>query len=134
MLNTITWEWTKVTIQNSDYAPSVRAAPCIVPFDDTCAILYGGARALESGGGLEPLDDVWALYVDINNGEGRWEMISPEISVPPGRNAATLSEIALTSSDKSCESKHFLLHGGWAPFRQTFMDDFILRVSAPSTA
>lgn len=163
LLNTFTWEWTPVKIKldandpNPEMAmPSVRAAPSMVSYNETCAVLYGGAKASESG--LEPLDDVWALFVNRFSGEGRWDLISPVSStslkigkekggsvMPPGRNAATLSEITVPAptkkGDTTCstfnriaapQTKYFLLHGGWAPFRQTFMDDFILRVSVGS--
>jgi len=164
LLNTITWEWSKVDIlgmdddgnDGNDDIPCPRASPCLVSFNETCAILYGGAR----GGamGLEGLDDVWALYVNRFDSTGKWERLVPStptstsatssksstmhasegddglvsVTMPPGRNAATLCEIDDAHTVDAKETKHFLLHGGWAPFRKTWNDDFILRVVDPT--
>ena len=154
LLNTITWEWTKVKMQGDEklffdhqsHVPCTRAAPNLVSFNETCAILYGGARTSDHG--LVPLDDVWALMINRFSGEGRWELIKPTVSstsaqgeetwlsdeaLPPGRNAATLTNIMTDSSMNFEEgdnlSRRYLLHGGWAPFRKTFVDDYILKVS-----
>ena len=169
LLNTLTWEWTPVefptttaTTSSVTQEPHVRAAPNLVAFNETCVILYGGAKATEQG--LEPLSDVWALYLNRFSGEGKWEELisntrsveesttgggnvdgdhGPATVMPPGRNAATLTEIhaeipmGQEEEEQSSESsssmdrrKLYLLHGGWAPFRKTFLDDFVLCVSS----
>ena len=62
---------------------------------------------------------------------------------PPGRNAATLTPLASKpralyeegeddGDDK--DSKFFLLSGGWYPFRTTYGDNFVLKVSKNSSA
>ncbi len=157
LLNTFTWEWTKAKFQIDENDPNaaskmpcVRAAPNIVAFNETCAILYGGAKA--SATGLQPLDDVWALFMNRFSGDGRWELISPsclkagpyetddDSFIPHARNAATLTEIGTrpitidgetspVSLVAAPKTKLYSLHGGWAPFRKTFIDDFVLRVS-----
>ena len=56
---------------------------------------------------------------------------------PPPRNAATMSEIehveeAFPEGDPPAEGEQrrcFLLQGGWAPFRRTWSDCYVLAVS-----
>ena len=58
---------------------------------------------------------------------------------PPGRNAATLTRVnvqslspnALSGSLESSNNAYYLLQGGWNPFRATYNDCFVLRVSSP---
>jgi hypothetical protein len=53
---------------------------------------------------------------------------------PPGRNAATLTEIdaknMLPDASTFGDSRCYLLQGGWAPFRKTFNDVYVLRISS----
>ena len=143
VLDTIKWEWKKVdttTDDDKNNKPCPRAAPSLVGFNETCAVLFGGAKTVENG--LEPLNDVWALTVDRFSGKGRWELlldaetsIEKGYTLPPGRNAATLTEVPLSTEDIAVtengqkKMKQFLLQGGWAPFRQTWDDSYILRLS-----
>jgi len=151
ILNTLTFEWKKVeitnsesasTIQSSNTIPSARAAPNLVRYNETCAILYGGAKA-SSTQGLQALSDVWAINVNRFNGTGQWHRLSNytlkdgtstvlsdtdgklEIVSPPPRNAATLNTIG-DEIDK--KSREYLLFGGWKPFQVTWGDSFMLRV------
>jgi hypothetical protein len=130
LLDTITWEWTEVTFEETEDSPVARAAPCLVSFNESCALLYGGAKVGDKG--LDPLDDLWALAVNKYSGEGKWILLasSEKEDQPPGRNAATLTEINAPVDDDDKKAKYFALHGGWAPFRQTWNDAFILRISS----
>jgi Galactose oxidase, central domain len=151
LLDTATWEWKKLALakkknnDNDSNAPSPRAAPCLCAISDDCVLLFGGATSTDTG--LEPLQDLWALHVT----ENKWERLIPPpppplpatrkvddkntICCPPPRNAATLTPCSLasagTSSNDSVENDRvqtFILTGGWAPFRQTWDDCYILHV------
>ena len=138
VLDSTTWKWTK--IDGGEKGPAPRAGACLCALDDNSVLLFGGAMPTE--GGLLGLNDVWVLHVDdLKTGKGRWEcLIEHKIvendsssAFPPGRNAATLSEIDATmlpvgiTSAKS--DKFYILQGGWAPFRKTYNDLFVLQIS-----
>jgi hypothetical protein len=136
VLDATTWKWTKLDC--GETTPSPRAGACLCALDDNSVLLFGGAMSTE--GGLLGLNDVWVLNVE--SGKGRWECLLKHQSVvldnsssafPPGRNAATLTEInarkilPINMFEEGC--KYYLLQGGWAPFRKTYDDVFLLRVS-----
>jgi hypothetical protein len=139
VLDTTTWKWTKIDC--GEIAPSPRAGACLCSLDDNSVLLFGGAMPTE--GGLLGLNDVWVLHVDdLKTGKGRWECLIEHQSVgsdsssafPPGRNAATLTEIdarkMLPSGTFEESDKCYLLQGGWAPFRKTYNDVFVLRIAS----
>ena len=141
VLDTHTWEWKKIQIENTERAPCPRAAPCLVAISNNCILLFGGAEATASG--LNPRGDLWALHFDPDAGTGQWELLidddgggtSTVGGCPPARNAATLSEIEQLEEawNKPSEDgeirKRFLLQGGWHPFVRTYNDCFVLSVS-----
>jgi len=140
VLDTTTWKWTKIDCSGQT-APAPRAGACLCALDDNSVLLFGGAMPTE--GGLLGLNDVWVLHVDdLKTGKGRWECLIEHQSVdsesssafPPGRNAATLTAIdarKVLPGDTFAESdKCYLLQGGWAPFRKTYNDVFVLRVAS----
>mmetsp|Transcript_27039 Transcript_27039/g.40676 ORF Transcript_27039/g.40676 Transcript_27039/m.40676 type:complete len:443 (+) Transcript_27039:47-1375(+) len=139
VLDTTTWKWTKIDC--GENAPAPRAGACLCSLDDSTVLLFGGAMPTE--GGLLGLNDVWVLHVDdLETGKGRWECLIEHDSgdndgssvFPPGRNAATLTEIdartMLPGSTCTESDKCYLLQGGWAPFRKTYNDVFVLRISS----
>jgi Galactose oxidase, central domain/Kelch motif len=128
-LNLESWEWTLVKVEND--CPSARAGACLGTYNSNCAILFGGAETTEKG--LNPKGDVWALHLSSDNDNGRWEKLLEERTVeaddaskPGPRNAASLTPL-FASNDETC--KQFLMTGGWAPFRKTWDDVFMLRLS-----
>lgn len=134
VLDTKTWEWREVDLGKVDNAcPTPRAGSCLVTHISSedkgnCVILFGGAESSENG--LNPRGDVWALRVDPEC-QGYWTLLlddnkSDSSSRPEPRNAATLSPIA-PKNDES--ASNFLLTGGWAPFRRTWDDAFMLRIN-----
>lgn len=136
VLDSTTWKWTKINCDGED-APAPRAGACLCALDDNSVLLFGGA--MPSEGGLVGLNDVWVLHVD----SGRWECLLQHQTVdndlsssafPPGRNAATLTEIdakdMLPDASTFGDSRCYLLQGGWAPFRKTFNDVYVLRISS----
>ena len=139
VLDTSSWKWTKIDC--GENAPLPRAGACLCALDDNSVLLFGGATPTE--GGLLGLNDVWVLHVDdLNTGKGRWECLIEHQSVdsdssstlPPGRNAATLTEIDAKKmlpgkAADECD-KCYLLQGGWAPFKKTYNDVFVLRISS----
>ena len=146
VLDANAWKWIKLDCGNEDDVPSPRAGACLCPLDENTVVLFGGATPGE--GGLIGLNDVWLLHVDASKGKGRWECLSrsstsgdDDIVQPPGRNAATLSPIDATkllpndlvwkgsSNDEEEEGAYYLLQGGWYPFRKTYSDAFLLRIS-----
>lgn len=146
MLDTRTWEWRQIQIENSKCIPCPRAAPCFVTAADNCVLLFGGAEATSTG--LNPRGDLWALHFDPDEGVGRWELLVDDKGgggsvlegCPPPRNAATLSEIEPSPTSTTAEAwdvpaedgeirKSFVLQGGWHPFVRTYNDCFILSVS-----
>jgi hypothetical protein len=137
ILDTLTWTWDKVQIEGD--APSPRASPCLVALDETTCLLYGGASRTEDGG-LHGCSDTWLLELISNDPAGesteaKWTLLyqdgSPES--PPGRNAASLTPISkpyiLKDDYDDKEMQYFLLTGGWYPFRTTYSDNFVLKVS-----
>ena len=129
LLDTTSWTWTPVQLEDQDKCPSPRAGACICSYSNDkgvakCAVLFGGAEATETG--LNPRGDVWLMHVG-EDGRGVWDLViddtSDETSIirPPPRNAATLNQISY--NEKSAE---FLLTGGWAPFRVTRDDVYVL--------
>mmetsp|Transcript_21716 Transcript_21716/g.35809 ORF Transcript_21716/g.35809 Transcript_21716/m.35809 type:complete len:440 (-) Transcript_21716:3567-4886(-) len=139
VLDTTKWKWTKIDCGENTPAP--RAGACLCALDDNSVLLFGGATPSE--GGLLGLNDVWVLTVDdLETGKGRWECLIEHQSVdndsgstfPPGRNAASLTGIdakKMLPADAAEESgKYYLLQGGWAPFKKTFNDVFVLRISS----
>lgn len=132
LLNLKTWEWNLVDIGSSDQpCPSPRAGACLCAYTSNtmkCGILFGGAETTETG--LNPKGDVWALNIDDSKkNSGHWELLkdyeeSQESEQPEPRNAATLTQI----SSEDDATKKFLLTGGWAPFRCTWDDVFVLNL------
>ena len=141
VLDTHTWHWKKIQVQNQECAPCPRAAPCLVTISGKCILLFGGAEATASG--LNPRGDLWALHFDPDGGTGQWELLidddggGPSMigNCPPPRNAATLSEIEQfeaawdVPSEEGEIRKSFVLQGGWHPFVRTYNDCFVLSVS-----
>ena len=126
LLDTESWDWTPVQLETEE-CPSPRAGACMCQYSDNCVLLFGGAETTEVG--LNPKGDVWALQFDAQQGTGRWNLVLDETSgedAPAPRNAATLSKIE-PINDKG--GSFYLLSGGWAPFRETWNDCFVLRVS-----
>ena len=133
------WKWTKLICSGEQ--PSPRAGACLCSLDENTVLLFGGAERGEDG--LVGLNDVWVLAVDTKNGKGEWKCLienkSAEDGSPPGRNAATLTRIEKSafspnylpsSNSETTRRSHFLLQGGWNPFRKTYNDVFILRVES----
>ena len=143
VLDTNTWEWRAIQIENSECVPCPRAAPCLVATADNCVLLFGGAEATSVG--LNPRGDLWALHLNPDEGSGRWELLIDDKGgggsvlegCPPPRNAATLSEIEPTGAAEAWNvpaedgeiRKSFVLQGGWHPFVRTYNDCFTLSVS-----
>mmetsp|Transcript_61398 Transcript_61398/g.150269 ORF Transcript_61398/g.150269 Transcript_61398/m.150269 type:complete len:458 (-) Transcript_61398:211-1584(-) len=155
VLDSQTWEWTPVEMivdgtKADRHGPSPRASPCFVTLDDTTCLLFGGASVLEAGG-LYGCNDTWLLELDFNTSAKGGKVTAKWTSVfeddvnsgtsPPGRNAATMIPVSsqnasqllsIEGTDIDDSSKYFLLHGGWFPFRKTYNEDFILKVSKNS--
>mmetsp|Transcript_14410 Transcript_14410/g.31233 ORF Transcript_14410/g.31233 Transcript_14410/m.31233 type:complete len:512 (-) Transcript_14410:277-1812(-) len=152
VLDVRTWRWTRLHCggDGNDSVPSPRAGACLCPLDENSVVLFGGATPGENGG-LVGLNDVWVLHVDMEGGKGKWHCLSSNQNsvgdvCPPGRNAAVLSEIDVekllpnnivwkqegvssSADDEKEECVDFLLQGGWYPFRKTYNDVFLLRIS-----
>jgi len=123
LLDTDIWHWTLIRVGDG---PTPRAAPCMCEYSQNCIILFGGAEATEAG--LNPRGDVWALHIDTHSGEGSWELLWDDDkggNGPQPRNAATLCEI-----EREANSKSYLLTGGWVPFRETWGDNFVLKITS----
>lgn len=126
LLNTDTWSWTPIETEGD--CPSPRAGACLACYSDSCVLLFGGAESSFEAG-LVPKGDVWALEFDSETGKGEWTQLLPDeqdSGGPEPRNAATLSQIDAID-DRG--GKYYLLTGGWAPFRKTWNDCFVLRVA-----
>lgn len=140
LLDTVTWTWTKLNAIGD--CPTPRAGPCLVTATATttvndasannCAVvalLFGGAEVAPTGG-LNPRADVWALSLPLDDdattatttSTAQWTLLVADNDGPPPRNAATLTPV------DSDSGRAFLLTGGWAPFRQTWDDCYILRI------
>jgi Kelch motif/Galactose oxidase, central domain len=142
LLDTTSWTWTKVLNDNDDdneARPTPRAGASLVAMESiNCVLLFGGAEATATG--LNPRSDVWALSLDDDTLAPKWTLLINDDNddsdrngrhrPPPRRNAATLSHIPSGgASAHSDDHADFLLTGGWAPFRQTWDDCYVLRVS-----
>ena len=146
VLNTITWIWEECysheTEKNNNVMPSPRTSPCFVALDEKSCILFGGASVFDEGG-LHGCSDTWLSELK-NDGSSttttvKWTQLGQDKSdqAPPGRNAATLTPLLSKSlviggeNDKNTnyESQYFLLSGGWYPFRTTYGDNFVLKVT-----
>ena len=131
LLNTVTWEWTRLDCGNSSAAPTPRASPCLVRVNHQCVVVWGGAE-YDSTVGLKPRADLWALHVE----KREWTCLQNDndnnddnVVIPPPRNAATLTEISSASENEANDGvRSFLLMGGWAPFRETWDDCFVLKI------
>lgn len=143
VLDTETWVWEDC--DSGESVPSPRASPCLVALDDKSCILFGGASRTEEGG-LHGCNDTWLLeLVESKTSDGsspkttaKWTLLGEDESTqaPPGRNAATLTPLLpSTGSDEEEkeESQCFLLSGGWYPFRTTYGDNFVLKVTKECT-
>lgn len=135
VLDTDAWTWQAVeTTQGDEARPSPRASPCLVAVDESTCVLFGGASRTEQGG-LHGCNDTWLLQL-LGNNRCRWTRLSDDGSAtaPPGRNAATLTPLAcrpavLNGISDGSSVQYFLLHGGWYPFRTTYNDNFVLKVT-----
>jgi len=146
-LDVNTWEWTKLDCgTDENNIPSPRAGANLCSLDENTVLLFGGATP--DDGGLVGLDDVWVLHIDMEGGKGTWQCLAggdqnDKVCCPPGRNAATLTQIdgkslpkdivwkeSAATSDDDDERMYYLLQGGWYPFRKTYDDVFLLRVSS----
>eukprot|EP01082_Thalassiosira_pseudonana_P011265 g10297.t1 g10297 contig4:1601080-1601520(-) len=138
VLDTIAWKWTKLDC--SGEMPSPRAGACLCSVDEDTVLLFGGAKP--GDGGLVGLNDIWTLRVDTKSGKASWTCLVHNTSAdggngctsPPGRNAATLTRMNANVLPKEfwkreSNDAYFLLQGGWYPFRKTYNDVFVLRVS-----
>jgi Galactose oxidase, central domain len=123
LLDLTTWTWTKL-FATADHGPTPRAGASLVRWDSDCVLLFGGAEATATG--LKPRADVWAL--SLLQEPIQWNLLIHDDEsgndtttiVPPPRNAATLTPIG---------PNELLLTGGWAPFRETWDDCYVLHVS-----
>lgn len=134
LLDTVTWEWTRLDSRDNKDGPSPRASPCLARINEHCVVVWGGAE-YDSAMGLKPRSDLWAL--DVKQRE--WTCLQNDddddgrvVVLPPPRNAATLTEISSSNMDSEDDAKDgvrsFLLTGGWAPFRETWDDCFVLKI------
>ena len=123
-----------------------RASPCFEALDEKSCILFGGASRSDEGG-LHGCSDTWLLeLVESRKNDGSsttttatWTQLGEDKSAqaPPGRNAATLTPLLSKSlviggendMNENDESQYFLLSGGWYPFRTTYGDNFVLKVT-----
>ena len=126
--------------------PSPRAAPCFVALDTNSCLLYGGA-SVSNTGGLHGCSDTWVLELIPDDDDSDltlavWTRLNQDGSpqAPPGRNAATLMPLSSSSflvnnedankkENDNETTQHFLLSGGWYPFRNTYDDNFVLTVT-----
>ena len=144
VLDMKTWNWNQVDLLDESCCPSPRAGACLCTYNNNIACLFGGAET-STETGLNPKGDVWALHLfeeEDGRNKGRWEMLlddkkEEDTTMPEPRNAATLTKIATTldsndegreSSSASSKATKFLLTGGWAPFRRTWDDVFVLSI------
>lgn len=150
LLDTESWVWEDCSCRESkndnNAIPSPRASPCFEALDEKSCILFGGASVPDEGG-LHGCSDTWLLELiesDKNDGASttttaKWTQLGEDNSAqaPPGRNAATLTPLLSKSlviggendMNENNDSQHFLLSGGWYPFRTTYGDNFVLKVT-----
>lgn len=132
VLDTTTWKWEE--IQVTGHCPSPRASPCLCLLEDSADsiskneatfVLFGGAdRSLvEEGVPLHGCNDLWLLRLSFEDQciTAKWEHV-PTDSLPPGRNAATLTPLPN-------ERYTFVLQGGWYPFRITHRETYLLKLT-----
>jgi hypothetical protein len=140
ILDTKTWVWKKVKTEG--VAPAPRASPCLVALDEMTCLVYGGASRTDQGG-LHGCSDTWLLeFVNTDPAggsvEAKWTLLYEDESPlsPPGRNAASLTAISkpISLKDDDRDTKYFLLSGGWYPFRTTYADNYVLKVSKTSSS
>lgn len=119
VLDTITWEWTKLDV-GEDEGPSARASPCAAKCADHQAVIFGGASlasgGYEGGAGLQAQDDTWLLTVGDNH-KASWDRIDFSDAGPGARLAASLSPTS---------EAELVLQGGWDPKGETFEDTWVL--------
>ena len=130
VLDTETWVWEQCDCEGA--MPSPRASPCFSALDDKSCILFGGASRSDEVG-LHGCSDTWLLELG-EEGTAKWTQLSEDKSAqaPPGRNAATLTPLLTPpgiDKNEDEESQFFLLSGGWYPFRTTYGDNFVLKVT-----
>jgi hypothetical protein len=140
ILDTKSWVWKKVKTEG--VAPAPRASPCLVALDEMTCLVYGGASRTDQGG-LHGCSDTWLLeFVNTDPAGGSVEakltpLFEDESPLsPPGRNAASLTAISkpISLKDDDRGAKYFLLSGGWYPFRTTYADNYVLKVSKTSSS
>lgn len=121
LLDTMNWEWTKV--ESPKKGPCGRAGASLVSLSDQSgAILFGGAKP--NDGALQGLNDLWYFSMDTKT----WTEIKVMDSIPPGRNAATLTLVTPPESHDT-DDDTFLLCGGWQPFVKTHDDIWSLHIT-----
>ena len=137
--------------------PSPRASPCMCTLDQNTCIVFGGAKRSETTGGLHGCNDLWLLQLNDDGTSVSWTELQSDNALsdddddddtgrrrqqPPGRNAATLIELQNYNDEnddykdensnedhKTLGTKYFLLSGGWYPFRLTYSEDYILKMT-----
>lgn len=130
VLNTETWEWTKLS-DDHDSRPEARASPCAAQCGENQCIIFGGVclggGGYEGGAGLQAQDDTWLLTV-VDGTKATWERVTvtsdDKNSGPKARLAATLN--AKPSSSPGGGSGGLLLSGGWDPKGGTINDVWVL--------
>lgn len=143
ILDTKSWIWEKIESNDDGPNPSPRASPCLIALDSKSCIVFGGATSTDAG--LHGCSDTWLLDLvesKSNNGgssvtKAKWTQLYQDKSseAPPGRNAATLTPLPskpiglYEDENDNDNSQFFLLNGGWYPFRKTYGDNFVLKVS-----
>jgi len=119
VLDTSTWEWTK--LETDSDGPSPRGSSNAAQCGDHEAVVFGGASmgasGYEGGAGLQAQDDTWLLTVGDND-KACWDRIEFSGDGPSARLAATLSPTV---------DQGLLLQGGWDPKGETFDDTWILK-------
>jgi hypothetical protein len=144
ILDTNNWTWQKVEVDDDASGtlpqPTPRASPCLVAVDENTCLVFGGAARTEHGG-LHGCSDTWLLELlpgkhKINT-RCKWTLLYEDGSSesPPGRNAASLTPLKSSpfavgeEEEDGSTSQFFLLSGGWYPFRTTYDDNYVLKVS-----
>ncbi|KAG7362015.1 galactose oxidase [Nitzschia inconspicua] len=152
VLDTETWEWQAIEAvdnkeleEGEDRRPSPRASPCLVAIDESTCVLFGGATRSEQG--LHGCSDTWLLELVVGDDDSdnddcsrvRWTKLNDDgcPDAPPGRNAASLTRLSFRPAilegkevDASVISdQYFVLSGGWYPFRTTYNDNYVLKVT-----
>lgn len=117
LLDTNTWEWTK--LESKGDAPTPRASPSMARIDDSSVLVFGGAglrpQGYEGGAGLIGSDETFKL--SIQNGKvAEWTLVQNDATKPRARVAASLDLIP-------GEAHKYLLSGGWDPATAETFDD-----------